>query len=35
MYMLENVIQTADTDENTDFAQGEDRPVELVEYQGL
>jgi hypothetical protein len=34
-FLLENVHQTADEDERTDFAQGSDRPEELIAYEGV
>jgi len=34
-YLLENVMETRDSDERTDFAQGADRPQELISYGGL
>ena len=35
LFLLDNVIETRDEDERSDFAQGADRPIELVNYEGL
>lgn len=34
-YLIPNVSSTANADEATDFAVGENRPKELIEYAGI